>query len=444
MSGMELCNGWKKECLLGEGSFGRVYKIAKEEFGHRYVAAIKEILVPSEDMAREIIEEYATMSDVKGHSNIVSCEDYFVTKDEESEMFKICIRMELLTPFVEYVKHNFFGSEDVVKLAIDMCKALEICEKKYILHGDIKPENIYISELGTYKLGDFGISKRLECDVSNGIMNGTYTYMAPEIYKGENYDHTADIYSLGIVLYKLLNNNRAPFVSINGVQDDEVREKANELRFSGSVLQPPCNASASLAKIVLKACDYEKNNRYQTAKEMRKDLEKILADTQFQDAINLIGINTDSEKTALLDENVISKKIANSDKSDATKKRKKKVSYTIVSTILILICSIVLFIYANSNEKERLTFTASDDDVSSIYSDNTKENKTGIENKNDDWQEENQTTKQKVSCVFEIPLSEEKTDKHENNITEHTTKESSEQEKKHNSKQKINKEKMKM
>ena len=81
---------------------------------------------------------------------------------------------------------------------------------------------------------------------------GTYSYMAPEVYKGLPYDSTVDVYSLGIVLYRFLNNNRTPFLPPypEAIRYSD-KQKANEQRASGSPLPPPCNASEKLADIIL-------------------------------------------------------------------------------------------------------------------------------------------------------------------------------------------------
>lgn len=101
---------------------------------------------------------------------------------------------------------------DVIRLGIDMCRALEVCAKENIIHRDIKPSNIFVSEHGDYKLGDFGVARHLEASCRELSKKGTYDYMAPEVYRDSVYDARADIFSLGIVLYKLMNNGRIPFL----------------------------------------------------------------------------------------------------------------------------------------------------------------------------------------------------------------------------------------
>lgn len=120
------------------------------------------------------------------------------------------------------------SEDDVIRLGIDLCKALEYCQCQNIIHRDIKPENIFVSRFGEFKLGDFGIARELERTMSGLSKKGTYSYMAPEMYKGEAYDSRVDIYSLGIVLYKLRNHNRLPFISLEK-QLITYRDKENAL-----------------------------------------------------------------------------------------------------------------------------------------------------------------------------------------------------------------------
>ena len=79
-----------------------------------------------------------------------------------------------------------FDAKKVVK--IDLCKALEYCQCQNIIHRDIKPENIFVSRFGEFKLGDFGIARELDRSMSGLSEKGTFSYMAPEMYKGEEYD----------------------------------------------------------------------------------------------------------------------------------------------------------------------------------------------------------------------------------------------------------------
>ena len=184
--------------------------------------------------------------------------------------------MEYLTSFLDYCAGRELTEEDVIQLGIDLCKALEYCQKQNIIHRDIKPENIFVSRFGEFKLGDFGIARELERTMSGLSKKGTFSYMAPEMYKGEPYDAKVDIYSLGIVLYKLRNHNRLPFISLEK-QLITYRDKENALnrRMSGENPPRPAEAGEGLADIILKACAYDRKDRFETAEEFREALEAL-------------------------------------------------------------------------------------------------------------------------------------------------------------------------
>lgn len=290
---------WTIDKCVGEGAFGKVYRIIREDFGHTYEAALKVIEVPQaqsevdavrndgmseqnvteyfRSVVEDIVDEFALMSRLKGNSNIVSYEDHSVVPKKDGFGWDIYIRMELLTPLFTHIREHKMTVRDVIQLGIDICHALEVCQKYNIIHRDIKPENIFVSDIGTYKLGDFGIARQLEKTSSGLSKKGTFTYMAPEVYKGLEYNSTVDIYSLGIVLYRFLNGNRSPFMppAPQPIRYSD-KERANIMRISGQRMPKPENADGRLAEIVLKACAYNPSERYESAASMRQALEEIL------------------------------------------------------------------------------------------------------------------------------------------------------------------------
>lgn len=290
---------WRIERQIGEGSFGKVFEIVREDFGVTYRAALKAITVPASEaelldvkadgmddrsvrayfggFVEELVKEFALMSRLKGNSNIVSYENHQVIEHKNGIGWDILIQMELLTPLNRYTADHAVTAKDVIRLGADLCRALELCQTYHIIHRDVKPENIFISETGSFKLGDFGIARTVEKTTSGLSKKGTYTYMAPEVYKGEPYGATVDIYSLGIVLYRLLNGSRTPFLpAAPAPVTHNDRENALARRLSGAPLPPPRFASGPLAAIVLKACAYDPRERYQSPAQMRADLEKLL------------------------------------------------------------------------------------------------------------------------------------------------------------------------
>lgn len=301
---------WKITEKIGEGSFGKVYKARRTERGKSFYSAIKIINIPGsqselnsvrsetgddqsarqyfQNLVEECIQEISTMEYFRGNSYIVSVEDFKVMEYLDVIGWEISIRMEYLTSFIDYCAERQLTEKEVIQLGMDLSKALEYCRKLKIIHRDIKPENIFVSRFGDFKLGDFGIARELERTMSGFSKKGTYSYMAPEMYKGEKYDSRVDIYSLGIVLYKLMNHNRLPFMSLEK-QFITYRDKENALnkRIAGEQMSAPADAGAQFARIILKACAYDPAQRYQTPEEFYRALDdlkngRIIQKTQIQ------------------------------------------------------------------------------------------------------------------------------------------------------------------
>lgn len=225
----------------------------------------------------EIVQEFYLMSKVKGTSHVVGYEDHTVIPHTQGVGWDILIRMERLTPLLTWAFAHPMSRRDIIQLGIHMCNALELCQKHQILHRDIKPENIFVSESGDYKLGDFGVARTMEKTMSGMSKKGTYNYMAPEVYKGEEYGFRADMYSVGIVLYRLLNHNRIPFLP-PAPERITMRDRENALnrRIQGEELPLPCYAQDTLGQIVCKAAAPASMDRYESPMQMRKALEEAL------------------------------------------------------------------------------------------------------------------------------------------------------------------------
>ena len=285
--------GWKATGPLGHGAFGRVYRIERDLFGINEKAAMKVIRIPKDaDMIEDLYssgydeqsvsewcrsrrddiqKEYALMTHLKGHTNIVSCDDIAVESHTEDPGYDIYIRMELLTPLQQVLKTKELSEQDIIRIGKDICKALTVCEKYNIIHRDIKPQNILVNETGDYKLGDFGVARTME-HTTNATVAGTENYMAPEVIRREKYGKDVDTYSLGLVLYWLLNKRTMPFLTIGAVPQIADLEAARTRRITGEPLPEPATGSRELKAIVLKACKHDRNARYSSAGEMLKDL----------------------------------------------------------------------------------------------------------------------------------------------------------------------------
>jgi serine/threonine protein kinase len=308
---------WYIEDTLGKGSFSQVYKISKTEWNHTYTSALKVITIPTSDMLShiknlgtsvdeyiqssidDIINEIQLLYKLKGNSSIVTYEDHMVIKRTNDSKWDILIRMEYLSPFNEFIKENQLTISDICNLGMDICTAIELCTNNKIIHRDIKEENIFVSKDKKFKLGDFGVSKDLSEISLASTKIGTPLYVAPEVLKNESYDTRADIYSLGIVLYKLLNSGRYPFMPKypEKITYSDTQTSFTQ-RISGAQLPPPYPESPELSEIILKSCSYNPSNRYSNSVEFRTALYNVLSslDDSVKNSI-LFHQNFENKKT---------------------------------------------------------------------------------------------------------------------------------------------------
>ena len=291
----KIWSDWSIIEKLGEGSFGQVFRARKERFGVTQEAAIKVVRIPGDDVelkrvqsgyglneqelkeyfypeVEKLKKEIVLMQELGEDSHIVRILDFEIIDAPDAIVgWYILIRMELLECLENYIKRADITVADVVAVGEDVLTSLEVCEERNIIHRDIKPANLFRSDKGVYKLGDFGIARDMRAGMGSLSHKGTENYMAPEVYLGKNYTSNIDIYALGIVLYKLLNKNRLPFMNEEKLTAGSV-ERAFQKRNTGEELPKPVESPDTLYEIIKKMCAYNPNERFQTAFEVKKAL----------------------------------------------------------------------------------------------------------------------------------------------------------------------------
>ena len=257
--------GWYIESKIAEGKNSKFYKAYSTDGIEKNYAGLKIVKFPSseQELSRVIasemynyVDEYldklqatvtanmGVMRSLTHHKNIVSVYNFTIVR--EASCFYLISLVELLTPLNEYLSFESISKNDVITLGKDICRAMEAFREKGIVHHNITPENIYADAKGNYILGDFGVY-----DYEQAVSEAS-AYVAPELYN-KNYlsDVSSDIYSLGILLYKLLNNNRLPFlppypapVSLSD------REQSFARCMRGETFPTPVNADYKLGSIL--------------------------------------------------------------------------------------------------------------------------------------------------------------------------------------------------
>lgn len=290
-----LFGGWLPGKEIGHGSFGRVYILQRADtFGIAMYSALKAIpILPTGAVtaSRESLWSYVKdyylpevelMNRLRGEPHVVRLEDYAIYEIHADDGKRIgcdlLIRMELLDTLENQLRENTVSLDSPAlarRVATDIAQALTACHKQNILHRDINPGNIFCDPLGSYKLGDFGIAKRLEGTMDAHTRIGTEMYVAPEVRDSAStsYNELADIYSLGLVMYQLLNGGLLPFFEKN--MNREQRRQAMNRRFSGEALPMPRTTDRRLAAIARKAAAFDPEQRYQTAEELLHAIQDV-------------------------------------------------------------------------------------------------------------------------------------------------------------------------
>ena len=310
---------WEIVKYLGGGAYGKVYEIERTISGtqEKEKAALKivsrpkykdeiesyynegyskaELIAFYESEIQNYVQEYKLMKELQG-ANIVSWDDFTMVPHEDGIGGDIFIRMELLTSLQQRMRERSLSEQEIIKLGKDISHALVLFESKNIIHRDIKPTNIMVSQFGNYKLGDFGVSKIMD-HATYATAMGTPEYQAPEVVHMKKYGQTADIYSLGITLYWLLNNRRMPFIGADEQPTVDQKNEAMEKRCRGEKLPAPKNGSVKLKKIVLKACEYNPEDRYASAQEMYDDFDTLKSGETTGGTVKPEDVSFDDVKT---------------------------------------------------------------------------------------------------------------------------------------------------
>lgn len=253
---------------IGHGSIGTVFKISGSSIDY----ALKVMDCGKNDGKYRIAKkEVEVLEQLKGAQHIV---DVFDTSEVEINDGKTVFVLEeygVLMP--EYIKNTDISISGALRIVIGIADAILECEKRGVVHLDIQPNNIFLNQSGQVMVGDFNSALFLNELGIEKRKRGTLSFMAPEVYRKGECSITSDIYSLGVLMYWLLNNEEIPFLS------DDKDEVAIYKRLAGTVF-PELKAinedvRTELELIVNRACAYEKSERYSGIETFRDDLTKL-------------------------------------------------------------------------------------------------------------------------------------------------------------------------
>lgn len=327
---------------IGDGGMAIVYK-AKDRLLKRFIAV--KILKPEFVQDIKFVENFRKESHAAAslsHPNIVSIYDV----GQEGNINYIVMELVSGKTLNELIQAeapmDYRKAADITK---QVASGLSAAHKKGIVHRDVKPHNILMTEDGIAKITDFGIAKAVTnttiVDSGKDNVMGSVHYFSPEQAKGTNVDEKSDIYSLGIVLYEMLTG-KVPFDGDNPVTIALMQ--INEPVTPPSVFNH--NVPPGLERIVMKAVEKQPKNRFDSADEMIDALDKmevvnrVVGDSIYDGAeeLNEAYDNYDNYDTYSFSREELNEEAARNKKGKG--KNKKKIGIIIGAIVVVLIAAL--------------------------------------------------------------------------------------------------------
>ena len=254
---------------LGKGGMGRVYKALDKEINEEVAIKLLKPEIASDETTVERFRNELKFARKIAHKNV--CKMYHIAKDEETPYITMeYVKGEDLKSFVR--RKGKLSDEEALSIAKQVSEGLVEAHRLGVVHRDLKPQNIMIDKEGDAKIMDFGIARSVEAPgvTQTGIMIGTPDYISPEQAEGEEADHRADIYSLGVILYEMVTGS-VPFKGDTALS--VALKHKSKLAQDPKQLNP--DVSDDLNKLILICMEKDREMRYQTATELLADLINI-------------------------------------------------------------------------------------------------------------------------------------------------------------------------
>ena len=269
---------WKIISRLPDDNGNEIYKVSKKDFDGTVISGmLRYVVIKNDEYNIEntdfINDEASFLKTISQSGDCFNYLDVYVNNNPAKKKIEFFIVTEDLKSLSEIMKSKEFDENKVLDFGIQMSAILERLESRNIYHGNINPDDIFITFDGKYKLGGFSDFESKIDDMS---------FIAPEIFKKESADFTTDIYSLGLIMYSMSNNGKIPF------ENDEVgKNDAVKMRFDGKSVTAPKNGSEKLKSVIVIACQPNNDNRWKNAGNIKNALNSIK-----QEAANSIADET--------------------------------------------------------------------------------------------------------------------------------------------------------
>ena len=279
---------WKIISRLPDDNGNEIYKVSKKDFDGTLISGLlRYVVIKNDEYNIEntdfINDEASFLKTISQSGDCFNYLDIYVNNNPAKKKIEFFIITEDLKSLSDVMKSKDFDENKVLDFGIQMSAILERLESKNIFHGNINPDDIFVTFDGKYKLGGFSDFESKIDDMS---------FIAPEIFKKENADYTTDIYSLGLIMYSMSNNGKIPF------ENDEVsKDDAVKMRFDGKAVTAPKNGSEKLKSVIVIACQPNNDNRWKNAGNIKNALTSIKqeAANAFPDETLIVPETTDFE-----------------------------------------------------------------------------------------------------------------------------------------------------
>ncbi len=345
------------EKLVGEGGMANVY-LARDTILDRKVAVkvLRGDLAGDEKFVRRFQREALSASSLS-HPNIVEIYD---VGEDEGNFYIVMEYIEGKTLKQLIKKRGVLSLPEAIDIMLQLLDALASAHDSYIIHRDIKPQNIMIKESGLVKITDFGIAMALnsaQLTQTNSVM-GSVHYLPPEQASGKGSTIRSDIYSLGILMFEMLTG-KVPFKGDSAVEIalKHMKEPLPNPKELNPVIP------VSVENIILKATAKNPKNRYKDVREMKDDIKTCLdeereneekiefkyPETDFSDTRSVV--KKEEKKVEKVEEPVV-KQITEEDTIEKGNKKKTIIIASIIGVCLLAFILVIIVIPKLSSEKE--------------------------------------------------------------------------------------------
>ena len=356
--GQKINDRYEIEKLIGEGGMANVY-LARDTILDRRVAVkvLRGDLAGDEKFVRRFQREALSASSLS-HPNIVEIYD---VGEDEGNFYIVMEYIEGKTLKQLIKKRGVLSLSETMDIMLQLLDALASAHDSYIIHRDIKPQNIMIKDSGLVKITDFGIAVALnstELTQTNSVM-GSVHYLPPEQASGKGSTIRSDIYSLGILMFEMLTG-KVPF---NGDSAVEIALKHMKDPLP-SVREINPVVPQSVENIILKAAAKNPKNRYHDVRQMAEDIKTCLdeerqneekitfkyPETDFSDTRKIDSLKEEKRETK--DEKPVAKQINEDEKINKSNKNKITLISYIIAVFVITLFLIIIVIPKLSSSKE--------------------------------------------------------------------------------------------